>query len=117
MRVTRDPLWLNARLARGRWLYRISHAVIFRLLSVNASSHLHRHKIRHTARVFGLLQNGQVDERFVLGLLPRLPDGDSELYSHPSLEDFKHEFDALISPGVKTLAKDLGIELVRYQDI
>jgi hypothetical protein len=46
-----------------------------------------------------------------------LPPGDSELYSHPSLDEFKHEFDALVSPRVKELVKKLGIELIRYQDL
>jgi hypothetical protein len=52
-----------------------------------------------------------------LKLLPELPPGDSELYSHPSLDEFKHEFDALVSPRVKELVKKLGIELIRYQDL
>jgi hypothetical protein len=67
--------------------------------------------------VFGLLQNGLVDEDYVVRLLARLPAGDSELYSHPSLDDFRHEFEALISPEVKTLAERLGIRLIRYQDL
>jgi hypothetical protein len=52
-----------------------------------------------------------------LKLLPELPPGDSELYSHPSLDEFKREFDALISPRVKDLVKTLGIKLIRYQDL
>jgi len=52
-----------------------------------------------------------------LKLLPELPDGDSELYSHPSLDNFKHEFDALVSPRVRELVKQLGIGLIRYQDL
>ena len=36
VRVTRDPFWLNARLAGDQWLYRISHAIIFLLLSARA---------------------------------------------------------------------------------
>jgi hypothetical protein len=52
-----------------------------------------------------------------LKLLPELPPGDSELYSHPSLDEFKHEFDAFVSPRVKELVKKLGIELIRYQDL
>jgi len=58
-----------------------------------------------------------VDEDYILKLLPELPPGDSELYSHPSLDEFKHEFDALISPRVKEKIKSLGIELIRYQDL
>jgi hypothetical protein len=63
------------------------------------------------------MQDSRVDEPFVLKLLPRLPAGDSELYSHPSLDKFKHEFDALVSPRVKQRVKELGIELIRYQDL
>lgn len=117
MRVTRDRFWLNARIARGRWLYRLSHAAIFNLLSCYARPILSRRGIRHTRAVFGLLQNGQVHEEYVLRLLRRLPDGDSELYSHPSFDEFRHEFDALVSQRVKDTVRQLGIQLVRYQDL
>lgn len=117
LRLTWEPFWLNARLARGRWLYRVSHALIHRWLSAQARGELRRLQIRHTQRVFGLLQDSHVDEDYVLGLLPHLPPGDSELYSHPSLDQFRHEFDALISPRVKTRVQSLGIQLIRYQDL
>ena len=116
-RLTRDPFWLNARLAAGAWPYRVSHAVIFTLLSAWARPSLRRIGIRHTPQVFGLLQNGRVDEGFVTRLLPELPAGDSELYSHPSLDEFKPEFDALVSPRVKALVAEQKIELIRYQDL
>ncbi|HMJ89330.1 MAG TPA: hopanoid biosynthesis-associated protein HpnK [Candidatus Acidoferrum sp.] len=117
LRLTCDPFWLNARLAGGHWLYRASHAVIYRLLSHRSMRALVRRKIRFTERVFGLLQNARVDEAFVSALLPQLPAGDSELYSHPSLTEFRHEFDALVSPVVKQLVRDHDIELIRYQDL
>ncbi|MBI3877038.1 MAG: hopanoid biosynthesis-associated protein HpnK [Verrucomicrobia bacterium] len=117
LRLTRDPFWLNARIAAGHWFYRVSHAVMLGLLSWRARPHLDRRAIRHTGRVFGLLQNARVDESYVAKLLPLLPAGDSELYSHPSLDDFKHEFDALVSPRVKSLVDQLGIRLIRYQDL
>jgi hypothetical protein len=46
-----------------------------------------------------------------------LPEGDSELYSHPSMDEFRHEFDALVSPRVRELVQRLGIRLIRYQDL
>jgi len=46
-----------------------------------------------------------------------LPVGDSELYSHPSLDEFKNEFDALLSPRVRELISSLGMKLIRYQDL
>lgn len=117
MRLTRDPFFLNAKIDGGHWLYKASHAMIYACLSGSAGRQLGRRNIRHTRHVFGLMQNARVDEDYVLKLLPRLPEGDSELYSHPSLDDFKHELDALVSEKVKTAVRAGGIQLIRYQDL
>jgi len=117
VRLTRDPLPLNLRLASGHLGYRLLHAFIFKWLSARARPILDRLSIRHTRAVFGLLQNAHLDEPYVSGLLAHLPDGDSELYSHPSLDEFKHEFDALVSPSVQARIAALGIKLIRYQDL
>jgi len=117
MRLTRDPFWTDLPLASGQRLYRTTHALIYFILSGRARARLAKKRIRHTQRVFGLLQNARVDEDYILKLLPVLPAGESELYSHPSLDNFKHEFDALISPRVKEQVKKLGINLIRYQDL
>jgi len=117
MRLTRDPFFLNARLASGQWGYRLSHAVIFGLLAARARAALARHDIRHTRAVFGLLQNGRVDAAYVERLLPRLPAGDSELYSHPALDQAAHELEALTHPNILRLPRELGIQLIRYQDL
>ncbi|MBI5800574.1 MAG: hopanoid biosynthesis-associated protein HpnK [Verrucomicrobia bacterium] len=116
-RITDDPFALNRRLAGGHWLYRASHAFIFGRLARRARRTLTHSEIRSTDHVFGLLQNARVDEDFISRLLLLLPPGDSELYSHPSLDEFRHEFDALISPRVREQVKHLGIQLVRYQDL
>lgn len=117
LRLTREPFWKDVPLARGRRLYRAVHAMIYCLLASRARARLKRKQIKHTQRVFGLLQNDRVDEAYVLKLLEILPPGDSELYSHPSLDKFKHEFDALVSPRVKALIEKRGIQLIRYQDL
>ncbi len=117
LRLTRDPFRLNARLAGGHWFYRLSHTAVFHSLSRWAQPQLDRQGIRHTSRVFGLLQSGRVTEAYVRGLLPRLPSGDSELYSHPSLDEAKAEVDALVSPTVRGLVQEHSIQLIRYQDL
>jgi hopanoid biosynthesis associated protein HpnK len=117
LRLTRDCLARSRRMTRGRWLYRASHALIYELLSRRARAPLRRRGIRHAQITFGLLQTGRVDEDYVLKLLPELPAGDSELYSHPSLDEFRPEFEALISPRVRDRVRELGIELIRYQDL
>jgi hopanoid biosynthesis associated protein HpnK len=117
LRLTFDPLRLNLRLASGHIAYRVLHMAIFHPLSWRARPKLRAHGLRHTSAVFGLLQNSRVDENYVSRLLPNLPAGDSELYSHPSLDVFRNEFDALISPRVRAAVETLGIKLIRYQDL
>ncbi|HZR16058.1 MAG TPA: hopanoid biosynthesis-associated protein HpnK [Verrucomicrobiae bacterium] len=117
VRLTRDPFVLNLGLASGALIYRTSHAVIFHSLSARARPKLEQRGFKHTDRVFGLLQNARVDEEYVCRLLERLPTGDSELYSHPSLDEFKEEFAALISPRVRERIQERGIQLIRYQDL
>ena len=117
LRLTRDCLSRSRRMSRGHWLYRVSHATIYAWLSRRAREPLARRGIKHAQLTFGLLQNARVDEDYLLKLLPELPGGDSELYSHPSLDEFKHEFDALVSPRVKDSVRHLGIELIRYHDL
>jgi hopanoid biosynthesis associated protein HpnK len=116
-RLTRDCLSLGRKISSGNLFYKMSHAAIYEWLSRRARKILDAKKIRHAQITFGLLQSARVDEDYLLKLLPLLPRGDSELYSHPSLGEFKHEFDALVSPRVKELVKKLGVELIRYQDL
>src|SRR6185437_12374639 len=116
-RLTRDPFWFNLQIASGRLFYRASHALIFSMLAPGARRALERQGIRHTGAVFGLLQNARVDEDYATRLIPQLPPGDSELYSHPSLNEFKNEFDALISPRVRSLVEEHDVKLIRYQNL
>lgn len=116
-RLTRDWFWLSARMTSGQWLYRTSHAVIFTLLSQRVRPALRRAGVSHARAVFGLLQNARVTEEYLLELLPRLPAGDFELYSHPCVEEAPEELAALISPKVVKRMRDLGIQAIRYQDL
>ncbi|MDB6054149.1 MAG: cellobiose phosphotransferase system YdjC-like protein [Verrucomicrobiales bacterium] len=117
MRLTRDPFRFNSRLAKGAWLYKIFHSVIYHLLSCRALSQLESNGIKHTRFVFGLLQNAQVDEKYLEALIRALPPGDHEVYSHPSLDKFKNEFEALISPKMKNILQEKNVRLIRYQDL
>ncbi len=117
LRLPADPFWLNARLASGRWASRVFRASLFHMLAARARPKLRYHGIRHTNRVFGVLQTSRVDETYLVRLLTRLPLGDTELYAHPSLDRHRHEFDALVSPRVREQIKRFGIQLIRYQDL
>ena len=117
LRLTRDCLARSRKISSGHFFYKVSHTAIFECLSGRARKTLAGKKIRHAQITFGLLQDSRVDENYILQLLPELPPGDSELYSHPSLGEFKHEFDALVSPRVKEMINKLGVGLIRYQDL
>ncbi len=117
LRLVRDPMRSSIKTTRGRWLYRFSHALVFSWLSWWALPKLKAEGVRHTNSVFGLLQNGRVNEDYLLRLLPLLAPGESEVYSHPSTNEAPGEFAALTSGTVKKLVSTLNIQCIRYQDI
>lgn len=116
-RFTRDCLARSRKMSSGHLFYKVSHTIIYDSLSRRAREPLRKRNIKHAQITFGLLQDSRVDEGYILKLLPDLPPGDSELYSHPSLDKFKHEFEGLISPSVRDQIQKLGIQLIRYQDL
>ena len=79
--------------------------------------------------VFGIAWSGAMVEERVLGLLPHLPPGVSELYFHPAtrqtpalaaaMPGYRHteELAALLSPDVRQRIAELGIELIGYGDL
>lgn len=117
IRLTRDSLRTSLRLARGRYFYRFSHALIFHWLSARAQSTLRIRKIRHAELTFGLLENDQVSESYLVQLLERLTPGTYEVFCHPDEGPHRHELEALISPRVREVVNRRNIELIRYQDL
>jgi chitin disaccharide deacetylase len=117
LRLTRDPWGINVRLSSGRFVYRLSHFLVFQALAGWAEPRLRASQIVHTDRVFGLLQDGRVDAQYTGRLIENLPPGNSELYAHPSLEDGGEEFGALSDPRMRLAVEQRRIELVRYQDL
>jgi hopanoid biosynthesis associated protein HpnK len=79
--------------------------------------------------VFGIAWSGGMVEQRLLGLLPNLPDGVSEIYFHPAsrttpelaagMPGYRHadELAALVSPAVTKRIDELGIELINYGDL
>ena len=117
IRLTRDPLPLNLRLAFGRYFYRFSHAFIFGWLSRSAQPSLDRRRIHYADNVFGLLQSAHLTEDYVIRLLGALTPGTYELYAHPDEGDHAHETEALCSPRVREVVRQRGIQLIRYSDL
>ncbi len=79
--------------------------------------------------LFGIAWSGAMVEERVLGLLPYLPPGVSELYCHPAarptpalaaaMPGYRHteELSAMMSPEVRRRIAELGIGLIGYGDL
>ena len=80
-------------------------------------------------QVFGIAWSGAMVEARLLGLLPHLPQGVSEIYCHPATRQTPalaaampgyrntEELAALLSPDVRRRIAELGISLVGYGDL
>lgn len=117
VRLTRDSLGTSLRLARGRYFYRLSHTLIFDWLSARARATLKLRRIRHAELTFGLLENDQMTEPYLVALFERLTPGVFEVFFHPDEDRHQAELEALISPRVREVVERRGIELIRYQDL
>jgi hopanoid biosynthesis associated protein HpnK len=79
--------------------------------------------------VFGLAWSGAMVEERVLGLLPHLPDGTSEIYFHPAAKRTqpflaampgyrqREELAALLSPRLRRCITECGISLTTYSEL
>jgi len=127
--------------ALGCLLGRFPHAktTIFRqllnscalaLVSRGWSRQLRRAGVAYASHFYGLTLTGFLDEEILREILCHLPDGTSELMCHPGfvdkalrqtptrlLEQREMEYQALTRPGIKLMAKDLGVQLVNYGDL
>jgi chitin disaccharide deacetylase len=90
---------------------------------------LDRAGLARNDQVFGIAWSGGMVEDRILGLLPHLPDGVSEIYCHPSANSGAgacasipgyrqdEELAALLSPRVRARIEQLGLRLARYRDL
>lgn len=128
MRLTREDLTVSLALDARHSLRKRWESVIFTALSRAAEKKLHANGIAFPDALFGLHQSGDINEHYVLGLLPRLREGVTELYCHPAFLPCREvqywtptyrrdvELAALTSPAVRAAVTNLQIKLVSYRD-
>ena len=85
-----------------------------------------QHGLTSPDRVFGLAWSGAMTEQRIAGLLRHLPDGLTEIYSHPATTDsfagaangYRHvdELAALTAPGIKDLLRATGVRSGGFAD-
>ncbi len=85
-----------------------------------------KEKLVSNDHVFGLAWSGAMTEDRILALIPHLPPGLNELYTHPATADaasmphavpsyrYRDELKALLSPKVRQALNDNGVTLTRF---
>lgn len=129
MRLTRDVLTTNLALDTHHVWRKSWEALIFTCLAWVAEKKLRDRGINFPDRLFGLHQSGNVNESYLLKLLPKLRAGVTELYCHPSFLPCAEvqrwtptyqrdtELAALTSPAVRAAVAGEGITLTSYRDL
>jgi hopanoid biosynthesis associated protein HpnK len=129
MRVTQEDLSVSLAFDARQRLRKQREAFIFSRLAQRAKQKLRAAQIAFPDALFGLHQSGQVDEPYLLHLLPKLQPGVTELYCHPALlpcpevkrwtPTYRRADDlaALTSKRVRTAVDTLGIAVVSYRDL
>lgn len=127
MRLTREPLLRAIRYDGRHVLRRSVEGSVFEALARFAAPRLRAAGIAATARVYGMHHTGEIDAAYLATLIRDLPDGASEVYCHPAVSPApalgRHqrgyantrELAALVSPEVRTAARERGVELVSYR--
>lgn len=129
MRVTNEDLSISLAFDARQQVRKRGEAFIFSRLARQATQKLRAARCVFPDALFGLHQSGQVEERYLLHLLPRIPIGVSELYCHPAVLPCPEverwtptyrraeELAALTSERVRTAVETLGIALIGYRDV
>ncbi len=131
IRAVRLP---NERLLKRHFLSSFKNLLFFppvlflKELAVFQAGRLRRRGFQCLTCSTGILSSGRLDEKYLLSLLDALPDGTSEIFSHPGTFEssmapyrrwgyrWQNELDALLSPAVRERLKDRGIKPVSFRD-
>jgi hopanoid biosynthesis associated protein HpnK len=126
-RLTRENLWSNLAVDRGRVTGKMLDAIVFCSLARRCRPLLDKLGISYAVEVKGLLNSGRMTEGYLSRALDGLGEGTTEIYFHPGcypcgelrrlMPDYLHEqeLSALTSPRLREKLKLLGIRLRNYR--
>jgi hopanoid biosynthesis associated protein HpnK len=129
VRLARDDWRATLALAPDSPLPTAAQGLIFAWLSRRARRLARAAGLFCNDRLFGLTNDGRMTEDYLLGLVPRLRPGLTEIYSHPALAAGgellrwapgyrrREEFEALLSPRLRRALDAAGIEVTDYRRI
>lgn len=124
LRVPREPLGV---LRRVEPQVSSRDTLITALWAARLRKRVARHRLHSCDQVFGLAWSGAMTEARIAGLLAALPDGVSEIYTHPATSNkfagavpgyrYADELAALVAPKVIAAAKQAGLAPIAYSDL
>jgi hopanoid biosynthesis associated protein HpnK len=134
LRVVKGETWLSLKLDRRRLLAKLLLGTVYNLLGHGAERRLRGRGFVRPQKVYGLLQSGDMNEDYLLGLIRlierrnQIDAASGEIYSHPLAFDAdeaaKHEnpggereLKALISARVRNAIETAGIRLATYETL
>jgi chitin disaccharide deacetylase len=126
LRLPREPVMTTMKLSADHGPRKLTEAVIFRTLSVRARRLMAQRGIGSVDWLFGLHQSGHITERYLHGLLARLPDNCViELYFHPAADigarppspAAQREVELLTNPKLRDLLARHDIRLTTYRKL
>lgn len=128
VRVVKGEMRLSLRLDRRNLPLKLVWGTVFNLLGNWCERRLRGRGFVQPQQVYGLLQSGELNEDYLLGLIPRMPHVATEIYAHPL--DFgadeaaqrenpggARELRALTSARVRAAIEHAGFKLATYQTI
>jgi chitin disaccharide deacetylase len=108
----------------SRAIEALTWSIAFRLLRHWCQRQLLSVGLQCAFPTLGLMQCGAIDEQTLLGLIDRVATPLTEIYLHPTVGARVHrlganqqELEALLSPAVRRLIDERGIELTSYRDL
>jgi hopanoid biosynthesis associated protein HpnK len=126
VRVVKGEMRLSLRLDRRNLPIKLVWGTIFNLLGRWCEKRLQARGFVQPQKVYGLLQSGDMNESYLVGLLERIDVVSSEIYSHPLAFDADEtakrenpggarELEALLSPRVRAAIGKAGFKLATYE--
>jgi len=128
LRVVKGEMRLSLRLDRKNLPIKLVWGTVFNLLGRWCEKRLQGRGFVQPQKVYGLLQSGDVNEDYLLGLIERIGAASSEIYAHPLAFDADEkakrenpggspELKALLSSRVRAAIEKAGFRLATYQDL
>ena len=121
IRLPRDDYRLAINFDKSRRATKASWALVFGLLCRRSIRQLKNSPLKYAARVYGLMQSGQMAESYVIRALEKLQVPSAEFYFHPSTLIGSHQLGpnpgdlaTLVSSRVKAVLTENNHQLSTY---